>query len=402
MNANAPQRPSRPAGGRPTPGISRRRMLGRMAALGGATVLGPGLLAACGDDDGNGNGNGGGGNGGGGGGNQLTFSNWPLYIDEETVALFREESGIDFTYTEDFNDNNEYFAKIQGDLSAGRPIAADIIAPTYWLIPRLIQLEFLEEIPFDKIPNSSNLVGELRNPAWDPDGRYSLPWQSGMTGIAYNIAQTGRELTSMEDLFDPAFRGKVGMLSEMRDTVGLVMLSTGEDPADATFDSAQAAFDRIEQAKADGQIRQFTGNDYMDDLASGGFVACIGWSGDIGQLALDNPDLRFAIPEEGGMRWSDSMVIPKGSQNIDNAAVWMDYVYEPENAARIAEYVGFNSPVEGVREIFESGTPDQQALAESPLLFPDDETLSRLHVFATLDEEEEARFDERFSEIIGA
>lgn len=400
MNANAPQRPSRPAGGRPTPGISRRRMLGRMAALGGATVLGPGLLAACGDDDGNGNG--GGGNGGGGGGNQLTFSNWPLYIDEETVALFREESGIDFTYTEDFNDNNEYFAKIQGDLSAGRPIAADIIAPTYWLIPRLIQLEFLEEIPFDKIPNSSNLVEELRNPAWDPDGRYSLPWQSGMTGIAYNIAQTGRELTSMEDLFDPAFRGKVGMLSEMRDTVGLVMLSTGEDPADATFDSAQAAFDRIEQAKADGQIRQFTGNDYMDDLASGGFVACIGWSGDIGQLALDNPDLRFAIPEEGGMRWSDSMVIPKGSQNIDNAAVWMDYVYEPENAARIAEYVGFNSPVEGVREIFESGTPDQQALAESPLLFPDDETLSRLHVFATLDEEEEARFDERFSEIIGA
>lgn len=400
MNANAPQRPSRPAGGRPTPGITRRRMLGRMAALGGATVLGPGLLAACGDDDGNGNG--GGGNGGGGGGNQLTFSNWPLYIDEETVALFREESGIDFTYTEDFNDNNEYFAKIQGDLSAGRPIAADIIAPTYWLIPRLIQLEFLEEIPFDKIPNSSNLVEELRNPAWDPDGRYSLPWQSGMTGIAYNIAQTGRELTSMEDLFDPAFRGKVGMLSEMRDTVGLVMLSTGEDPADATFDSAQAAFDRIEQAKADGQIRQFTGNDYMDDLASGGFVACIGWSGDIGQLALDNPDLRFAIPEEGGMRWSDSMVIPKGSQNIDNAAVWMDYVYEPENAARIAEYVGFNSPVEGVREIFESGTPDQQALAESPLLFPDDETLSRLHVFATLDEEEEARFDERFSEIIGA
>lgn len=406
--------PSRSPFPRRQTSLTRRQLLARAGALGAAGMSLPALLAACGgsDDDGDGGSTGsspaGGGGGGGGGGNSLFFENWPSYIDPTedgatgTVDRFIAASGVDMRYSEAFNDNNEYFAKIQGDLSAGRPIAADIIAPTYWLIPRLIQLEFLEEIPFDKIPNSSNLVEELRNPAWDPDGRYSLPWQSGMTGIAYNIAQTGRELTSMEDLFDPAFRGKVGMLSEMRDTVGLVMLSTGEDPADATFDSAQAAFDRIEQAKADGQIRQFTGNDYMDDLASGGFVACIGWSGDIGQLALDNPDLRFAIPEEGGMRWSDSMVIPKGSQNIDNAAVWMDYVYEPENAARIAEYVGFNSPVEGVREIFESGTPDQQALAESPLLFPDDETLSRLHVFATLDEEEEARFDERFSEIIGA
>ena len=379
--------------------LTRRRMLGRMAALGGAVTLGPAFLAACGDDGDDGNGGGG---EGGGGGSSLTFSNWPAYIDEETVDLFREESGIDFTYTEDYNDNNEYFAKIQGDLSAGRRIAADIIAPTYWLVPRLIQLEFLEEIPFDQIPNSENLVEDLRNPSWDPDGRYSLPWQSGMTGIAYNAQATGRELSSMEDLFDPAFKGKIGMLSEMRDTVGLVMLSTGVDPAEATFDNAQAAFERIEKAKADGQIRQFTGNDYMDDLASGGFVACIGWSGDIGQLALDNPDLRFVIPEEGGMRWSDSMVITKGSPNVDNAATWMDFVYDPENAARIAEYVGFNSPVDGVREIFEGGTDEQKALAESPLLFPDEETNSRLHVFATLDEETEAQFDERFSSIIGA
>ena len=372
-------------------------MLGRMAALGGAVTLGPGLLAACGDD-----GEDASGDGGGGGGNSLTFSNWPAYIDDETVGLFREESGIDFTYTEDFNDNNEYFAKIQGDLSAGRRIPADIIAPTYWLVPRLVQLEFVEEIPFDQIPNSENLVEDLRNPAWDPDGRYSLPWQSGMTGIAYNAKATGRALSSVEDLFDPEFKGKVGMLSEMRDTVGLVMLSTGVDPADATFDNAQPAFERIEKAKADGQIRQFTGNDYMDDLASGGFVACIGWSGDIGQLALDNPDLHFVIPEEGGMRWSDSMVITKGSPNIDNAAKWMDFIYDPENAARIAEYVGYNSPVDGVREIFEAGTDEQKALAESPLLFPDEETNARLKVFAALDEEAEAQFDERFSSIIGA
>jgi spermidine/putrescine transport system substrate-binding protein len=374
--------------------LSRRRLLGRMAAVSGAVAVGPSLLAACGGGDDN--------TAGGGGGNSLTFSNWPAYIDEETVDLFREETGINLTYTEDFNDNTEYFAKIQPDLSAGRPIAADIIAPTYWLVPRLIQLGYLEEIPFDDIPNSANLVNDLRNPSWDPDGRYSLPWTSGMTGIAYNVEATGRELTSVEDLFDPEFRGRIGMLSEMRDTVGLVMMTTGVQPEDATFENAQPAFEKIEQAKADGQIRQFTGNDYMDDLASGGFVACISWSGDISQLQLDNPNLRFAIPDEGGLLWSDTMVIPAGARNIDNAAVWMNYVYEPENAARLAEYIGFITPVEGVQEILRTGDEEQQALAENPLMFPDDETEDRLKVFAPLDEEEEARFDERFSEIIGA
>lgn len=192
------------------------------------------------------------------------------------------------------------------------------------------------------------------------------------------------------------------MLTEMRDTVGLVMLATGADPTEATMDSAAEAFDRIEEAKSSGQIRQFTGNDYMDDLATGGFAACIGWSGDIAQLALDNPDLRFAIPEEGGMRWSDTMVMPAGAENVDSAAAWMDFVYDPENAARIAEFVGYNSPVEGVREVFEGGDEFQQSLAESPLLFPDDETNARLTTFANLDEEQEAAFDERFSQIIGA
>lgn len=192
------------------------------------------------------------------------------------------------------------------------------------------------------------------------------------------------------------------MLTEMRDTVGLVMLGTGADVEEATMDTAAAAFDRIEEAKSSGQIRQFTGNDYMDDLASGGFVACIGWSGDVGQLALENPDLRFAIPEEGGIRWSDSMVLPSGAENTGSAAAWMDFVYEPETAARIAEFVGYISPVAGVREIFEAGDDFQKSLAESPLLFPDDETNARLRVFASLGEEEEAAFDERFADIIGA
>ncbi len=379
--------------------LGRRDFL-RGAAVGvGALAVGPTVLAACGDDDDGGSGSGGG--GGGGGGNALVHSNWPAYIDEESVDLFREETGIDLRYNEDFNDNTEYFAKIQPDLSAGRNPGADIITPTYWLAGRLIGLGWVEEIPFDDIPNADNLVADLRKPAWDPDGRYSLPWQSGMTGIAYNIGATGRELGSFDDLFDPAFRGKIGMLTEMRDTLGLALLAEGKDVTDLTFDDAASAFDRIERAKSDGQIRQFTGNDYMDDLAAGNFVACIGWSGDIAQLALENPDLRFVIPEEGGMRWSDVMVIPTDPANRDNAARWMDYVYDPVNAARIAAYVGYNSPVEGVQEELRK-SPDTAALADSVLMFPDAATLDRLHVFASLDEDEEAEFEERFSAITGA
>lgn len=395
MTPTHPARPTRsPRGG---PILDRRQLLGRLGVLAGAGVVGPALLAACSDDDSVDTGG-----GGGGGSKDLWFANWPAYIDEETVELFKEASGIDLKYTEDFNDNNEYFAKVQADLAAGRSIGPDIIAPTYWLAARLITLGWVQEIPFDDIPNAANLLPELQKPAWDPEGKFSLPWQSGMTGLAYNISATGRELTSMNDLFDPAFKGKVGMLTEMRDSLGLVMLLTGEDPGTATMDSANAAFEKIEEAKASGHIRQFTGNDYMDDLAAGNFAVCVGWSGDIGQLALDNPDLRFAIPEEGGMRWSDTMVLPNGAEHVANAAVWMDYVYDPENAARIAEYVGYNSPVAGVREILAAGDDFQKALSESPLLFPDDATNARLHVFASLDEDTEAAFDERFSQIVGA
>jgi spermidine/putrescine transport system substrate-binding protein len=380
---------------RPGQPLSRRRVLGGFGALAGIGLLGPTLLSACGGDDDEGS------SSGGGGGNALRFDNWPGYIDEETVALFKEASGLDFTYTENINDNNEYFAKVQADLAAGRDIGADIIAPTSWLVARLIDLGWVQELPLDDIPNASNLVSSLQNPTWDPDGKYSLPWQSGMTGLAYNRAAAGRDLTSLEDLFDPAFSGKIGMLTEMRDTVGLMMLLEGEDPAEATYDKASAAFDRIEQAKDDGTIRQFTGNDYMDDLAAGNFIACIGWSGDIAQLALDNPDLRFVIPEEGGMRWSDIMIIPTDAANIGNAAKWMDYVYDPVNAARIAAFVGYNSPVEGVQEELRKD-PETATLADSTLMFPDEATLEKVHVFASLDEDEEAKFEERFSEIIGA
>jgi spermidine/putrescine transport system substrate-binding protein len=398
----AARRP-RPSGGTV---LTRRALLGRMSLLAGAGLAGPTLLAACGDDDDDG-----GGGGGGGASKALWFDNWPAYIDEETVVpgsdgaegTFVDDTGLDFRYTENFNDNATWFSENQQQLADGESIGPDIVAPTYWLAGRLIRLGWVQELPLDDIPNASNLVPELQKPTWDPTGAFSLPWQSGMTGIAYNSSVTGRELKSVADLFDPAFKGKIGMLSELRDTLGLIMLLEGEDPNKATLDSAESSFARLQQAVDDGQIRQFTGNDYMDDLTTGNFAACIGWSGDISQLALDNPDLKFVIPEEGGMQWSDTMVIPNGAEHVANAAIWMDYVYDPENAARITAYVGYNSPVSGVREILAASDDEfEQSLSESVLLFPDDETLARLHVFGDLEEDVELEFEDRFGQIIGA
>lgn len=391
---------------RPTPlhlpaRYGRRRFLGMSGLALGGLALGPAFLAACGgDDDGGGSGDGG---SGGGGGNALKFANWPLYIDEETVELFRQETGIDLTYTEEINDNTTYFAKIQPVLAAGDVLDADIIAPTFWMAARLISLGWVDTLPLDQIPNAANLAASVTNPPWDPTGEYSLPWQSGIAGIAYNIDVTGRELTSMEDLLDPEFKGKIGMLTEMRDTVGLWMMHTGKTLENATFEDAAEAFDIIEAAANDGTIRQFTGNDYQDDLVSGNFAACIGWSGDIAQLQLDNPALRFAVPDSGGTLWSDVMLIPKGSPNAANAARWMDYVYDPVNAARIAAYVGYISPVEGVQEVLAASDDEfERSLAENELMFPTEETQARLQSWGSLSDEVEAQFDERFSGIIGA
>jgi spermidine/putrescine transport system substrate-binding protein len=377
---------------------TRRQFLLRSGLLSAAGLSLPTWLAACGDDDDDSGG------GEGGGAQSLYFDNWPAYIDEETVGLFSEATGIDMTYTEAVNDNNEYFAKIQPILGRDETVDADITALTGWMASRLIRLEWVQSLPLDQIPNAANLRDDLVNPTWDPTGEFTLPWQTGMTGIAYNLDATGREIRSVQDLFDPAFKGKVGMLLEMRDTIGLLLLGNGIDPAEvSTFDDSAVAFEQLERAKSDGQIRAFTGNDYLDDLSTGNFACCIGWSGDVLQLGADSPNVKFVFPEEGGMSWADAMMWFRGSEQRDSVAAWMDYVYDPVNAARITGYVQYPPPVKGVREeLAKSDDPEIAALAESPLLFPDPEVAARLHGFATLDEEVEAEYDEAFSRITGA
>jgi spermidine/putrescine transport system substrate-binding protein len=377
--------------GRGTP-LSRRDFLVRSGLVGAGALSMPALLAACG--------------GGGSGDSEamsLMFENWPLYIDEETVALFKSASGIDLKYTEAYNDNNEYFAKVQPSLAAGKKIDPDIVAPTFWMAARWIQLGWAQKINMANIPNSKNLRDDLANPSWDAKNEYQMPWQTGIAGIAYNAKTTGRELKSVADLFDPAFKGKIGMLTEMRDTLGLVLLSEGKSlDSVKTFDDAASAFDKIEKAKNDGQIRAFTGNDYTDDLSSGNFAACVAWSGDVLQLSKDNPDVKFYVPEEGGTSWYDTMLWVAGSENGSAVEKWMDYVYDPVNAARITASVQYISPVKGVQDALSNMGGDAAALAEDALLFPDAATISRLQSWGALSEEEEAKFDERFAAITGA
>lgn len=376
--------------------MSRRQLLARAGALGAAGLSLPAILAACGGGD----------SGGSGGGSSLYVENWPLYIDPSedgaigTAERFMQATGIDLTYTEAFNDNLEYFAKIQPLLGTGKTIEPDIIVPTQWMAGRLRDLGWLDKLPLDQVPNAKNLEDVFKNPPSDPTGEYSLPWQAGAAGIAYNLAATGRELKSVNDLFDPEFKGRIGMLTEMRDTIGLLLLGLGVNPSSIkSFDEAASAFEQLEKAKSDGQIRAFTGNDYTDDLASGNFAACVGWSGDVLQLSADNPDIRFIVPEEGGTLWWDTMVMPKGSKNRDAAAKWMDFIYDPVQAAQLTVWVQYQSPVKGVRDEVAKLDP---ALAENPLVFPDEETRKRLFPFAALDTDTEAEFEEAFSRITGA
>lgn len=331
-------------------------------------------IAACGDDEGI--------EGAGGGGEvptaeaqgepsgQLTISNWPFYIDRKTVPEFEQETGVSVKYIEDVNDNNEFFGKMQPLLEKGEAGGRDIFVVTDWMAGKMYDLGYLQNFDRPAVDFAfANLKPALQSPSFDPGRDFSLPWQSGMTGLIVNT-DLAPDVTSIDDLFDPKYRGKVEMLTEMRDTVPLVMKADGIDPEQATADDWLATIERIGEAADSGQIRRFTGNEYTRDLANEDAVAVIGWSGDAVQLQADNPNIEFVMPDEGCMLWSDNMVIPVGAPNPTAAYAWMNYVYEPENQAQIAAYNNYVEPVEGVREIFEAEDPE---LAESRLIFPDEE-----------------------------
>ena len=371
--------------------LTRRELLDGAVIAAGGLALGSGFLAACGRKGAEA--------GGARRRGPLRISNWPLYIDKDTVPQFEAATGIDVEYNEDVNDNNEFFAKIDEPLKRGQSIARDIIVLTDWMAGRLIRLGYVQPIPDDQFPNKANLIDSLRNVEFDPGRKYTVPWLSGMAGLGYNPKRTGRDLTSINDIFDPQFKGQVTMLTEMRDTLGLIMLGLGKDPAACTLDDAKAACAKIKQYRENGHIRKFTGNDYAADLAAGNIAAAIAWSGDIQGLAADNPDLRWIAPAEGAMLFSDNMMIPRTSTQADLAAAWMNYVYVPAHSAQIFTATPYISAVKGAVEALATINPQ---LARSPLVNPPPELRQRLHIFRWLDEADDREFNRLFQDAIGA
>ncbi len=298
---------------------------------------------------------------------QLTISNWPLYIDKQTVPDFEDETGISVKYVEDVNSNEEFFAKMQPLLASGESGGRSLFVVTDWMAAKMKELGYLQEFDPAGIPNfEKNLADNLRAPDYDPGRDYMAPWQSGMTGLIVN-KELAPEVRSICDLFDPQYKGKVEMLNELRDTVPLVMKCEGVDPNEADEADWLKAIEKIGEAAGSGQIRRFTGNDYAADLTNGNAAAVIGWSGDAVQLQADNPNIEFRMPTEGCILWSDNMVIPVGAPNPTAAEAWINYVYDPVNQAQIVAYVNYVSPVEGAKEVLLKEEPE---VAENPLIFP--------------------------------
>ncbi len=352
-------------------------------------------------------------------GGTLEFANWPLYIDidEETGAYptleaFEAESGIDVNYTEAINDNEEFFGLIQPDLAAGNPTGYDLIVPTNYLVERMVRLGYLEELDWSKLPNvEANLQDLYRNPWWDPEGKYSVPWVSGIVGIGYDPELTGRELTSFDDLFDPEFAGRVGMFADMRDTMSMTLLSMGIDPTQATVEDAEAAQQKLLEAADRGQFRQFYGNDYYDALARGDIVAGMAWSGDVTQMALyDNDKVKFIVPDTGGMLFVDNMVIPKGAENVEGAHAMIDFWYRTENAVPLIEYIGYYSPVKGVPELVQADADAARAEGDdewadilevvATTAVPGEDALSNIYAYPVLSEEDERIWNDLFNEVV--
>jgi len=312
------------------------------------------------------------------------------------MADFMDETGITVNYTEPINDNEEYFAKIRPVLAAGKDVGVDIFILTDWMASKLINLDWVQTLDKGNIQNFDNLTSTLKSPTFDPNRDYTLPWQSGVTGIAYDKTLTDPITTVNDLLTNPDLNGSITLLKEMRDTMGLILLDQGSDPADFNADEWSSAIATLQAANDSGQVRQFTGNNYAQLLAKGDIKACFAWSGDVIQLQFDNPNIEFVIPDAGGMLWSDNMMIPNNAQHKANAEEWMNYYYDPKVAAKLEAWVNYICPVDGAQEEM---MKIDKSLANNPLIFPSQDDYAELSIFRALSDEEETQFAQEFQAI---
>jgi len=367
----------------------------RRSVLAGAGAVGAGsLLAACG--------------GGGGSNADVRWGNWTLYLDYDskkkvypTLEEFTKQTKISVKYLEDYNDNDEFYGKVQGQLKLKKDIGYDLICPTDWMAARYIRLGYAQKLDKANIPNSKNILPALASVPYDTDRSYSLTWQGIMGGFTWNKEKLPKGIHTLDELFAPANKGKIEVLTELRDTVGVIMLAQGIDITKFTKDQYFNALDFLQKKIADGFIRQVKGNDYKEDLISGDAVAVIGWSGDAFQLAAENDGkFEFAIPESGGTISADNFIIPSTvtAETQPKVEELINYYYDPVVAAKVAAYVNYICPVEEAQPELEKIDP---ALAESPFIFPDEATLAKVKVFRALTSDEQTTFQSAFDEAIG-
>ncbi|MGW2413169.1 polyamine ABC transporter substrate-binding protein [Streptomyces tubercidicus] len=341
----------------------------------------------------------------------LTFANWPLYIDVDdrnkqrrpTLDAFERHTGISVTYTEEINDNDEFFGKVSPALMNHQSTGRDLIVMSDWMCARFVRLGWVQEMDRAAQPQvARHLDPLLRNPHFDPGRKHSVPWQSGITGIAYNRKKLGREIKHTADLWQDDLRGRVTLLSGLDESFAMLMQGNGVDITRWTADDFHRMTDRIRRLVSKGHIRRFTGNDYIKDLDSGDVLAAQAYSGDVIQLQADNPDIEFVVPEEGAELWAESLLIPDLAEHKRNAERLIDYYYRPEVAADLAAWVNYVCPVPAARDVLASSKDKERAaLAEDPLIFPDDAMRKRLVIARDITSKERTEFAKEWNGIVG-
>jgi spermidine/putrescine transport system substrate-binding protein len=385
------------------PGLSRRGFL-RGAGLSAAALGGSSLLAACGTE-----------------GAQveagscrstdlssrekeIVFSNWIGYVDPvkakdtSTLEKFQQETGITVDYRNgDVNDNETFFAKVSPQLQDCRSTGRDAFVVTDYMAARMIDLGWIQKLDKANMPNvEANLIDFLKSPDWDPNRDYSVPWQSGMTGICYNSELTDPVSSFEELLTRPDLKGKIDLLSEMRDTMLFLLLIDGSDPEDFTEDEFTSAVEKLQGYVDSGQVRRFAGNDYVDDMKSGDVVACEAWSGDVINL-LGGGKFKWVPPEEGFALWTDNVLVPNKAEHKANVEELMNFYYDPVNAAKLSAWNYYFCPVAGAQD--EIGQFDKSAV-NSEFIFVDDQTLETGYQFMSLSDSETTKYQRQFNEVM--
>ena len=372
--------------------VSRRAVLAGAGAVAGASAL-----AACGS----------GGNSGAAK-DTVRWGNWPLYLDVDdsgkkypTLEAFTKNTGIKVKYFEDYNDNDEFFGKVQAQLKIKKDIGYDLVCPTDWMAARWIRLGYAQKYDAANIPNKTNILDTLASPSYDPKRESTLTWQGIMGGFGWNVEKNPKGIRTLDDLFAPANKGKIVVLSEMRDTIGIILRAQGVNLSTVTENQFMNAVDFLAKKIADGWIRGVKGNEYAEDLTSGDAIAVIGWSGDMFILKSENDGkFDFAIPESGGTISGDNMMIPSTvtAEAKANTEKLINYYYDPAVAAEVAAYVNYVCPVKGAQAEMEKIDAD---LAKSEFIFPSQKTLANLSVFRSLTPAEETTWTEAFQKAAG-